>query len=1515
MYSEWPSIENEVLEKCRSVLHTYPSSVGRDVAKSVVNSLIATHPSLSMQPNGHRGGVEGTQTMQGLSTKEQVKWTMEVICFALSLTLSEYDTLDQSVSIYLDWLTVAVLPKANVPKPLLREPLPYIRQMIRHLENLFIPRTDGNTNNQLTLCKTVLRAVQSLAHESNKLDRTTWESLLMFVLNVSDTLLAPPSLPNSLAEQICEQLMQTFYDVWMVSCCRFFPTPSLWKTARILISKWRHHPPVVDWWSRITSALTSRLLSFTYGQSLPQYKIPDDDAKYIPKEMDNEVIAQAWFRVLHLISDPVELSNTNIITKTPMFMEYTLNSETMFDPLQHPCLRMLPYIFLKAIKGVSSLVDAFLGLTEQKRYEVSYNILMQIATPITPTTARKSGKAKKGTSSTSIPKPPPSPALSTVSSHSSTSPSTTSPSPHSLIDMRPHPASSRPQCNSILHLFGEWLFDAALAGCKFEKTSRKKSPSEAGGRTTSIPYSITSSTSTSVLSAASPGDNLVSNPMFDSSEFPESYEAGRAEACGTLCRLMCCKKTNELILPVYLSRFYLVLSQGLLGDSKQVLASILLNSVDLMRIDLPGVTCLLPALLSALETILPDKELQQFKPYLNTTELRRTAIHLLVSMLPLPLHFTTLQIEDVQDLWAATSASGGTLLTFQSLKKRLLDLLMGALQCEADPVNTQMILGALLLALHDSAIFEAAGDSADDGSASGKKTAGVVQPSENEIVSVDTAYGLFVQIIHVVSQKLDTWKSDVSISLAALELLGGLAKATVNMQDQHECRRAVQELCQYIIRQCERPPPQHKRELHTVIVTSFHTLATWLLQHPYLMNYKECLYEILEIIELGISGSKSKQVSASTNQSETILKSNKELNPVSMRVLEAAEGLLILVFEHVGAFPSPCSPGSTSSLLDEPSLLHHSSGGRFLSKSDEQSTSEHLMAKAVPHFRYFGLHNGLLLGILEQTLGNEQEPVPTVTVIVRSSSGRKVWTMQLRQTPRNDKLSPSSYLARPKRPDPISEPKKFERPRYRVFPEEVERIPPVKADQSIPLLRDVPNPEQAAQIEKLHHLIELHKRYDDVISQVVREDPESMSESVPMQSSHEFQTARLLLSHLNLLTLDAVKAQPQARMKPDLVMLNAGDSSFAYDLATLDSMSTRNHDTVFVFYLKSGQTGRDEILGNVSGDVGNLQPSFTEFLLSLGWPVDVDKHPGWTGRVSGSWKLKDQLYRSEGSAPIDLNHQPAGVFNGEKYILYYADATTEVAFIVPSQQNVCKESAESSCSGGADLKEDESLNAGKLTLDLNAAQTIGSSPVQESPTSPTLSSKPKKLSIGSRQNFQPVPDARVAVVWCENYDSFDNFALEALESDMSTEQESPNLQTKSKEPLVAIMIHPLSSGLFRIQVQGQGSSKGVAVPLVSGTVVSRRCLGMAVRMTTMNICQRRRLASDSYNPPHIRRKQRIHEFLSKYQRRCTEPEFFTAMFAESKPEENLNISCNGSSGSSSSLASMQSALKQTAMAS
>jgi len=45
--------------------------------------------------------------------------------------------------------------------------------------------------------------------------------------------------------------------------------------------------------------------------------------------------------------------------------------------------------------------------------------------------------------------------------------------------------------------------------------------------------------------------------------------------------------------------------------------------------------------------------------------------------------------------------------------------------------------------------------------------------------------------------------------------------------------------------------------LHSTIVAAFQCAAVWLVAHPYLLQDKDCLTTVLEVVELGISGSKS----------------------------------------------------------------------------------------------------------------------------------------------------------------------------------------------------------------------------------------------------------------------------------------------------------------------------------------------------------------------------------------------------------------------------------------------------------------------------------------------------------------------------------------------------------------------------------------------------------------------------------------------------------------------------------
>jgi len=70
--------------------------------------------------------------------------------------------------------------------------------------------------------------------------------------------------------------------------------------------------------------------------------------------------------MVHTIGNPVELCQPQIVSQTPQFLQYAISSSSVVEPCQHPCLNILPALYLKAIKGVASQVDAFLGMLVSK---------------------------------------------------------------------------------------------------------------------------------------------------------------------------------------------------------------------------------------------------------------------------------------------------------------------------------------------------------------------------------------------------------------------------------------------------------------------------------------------------------------------------------------------------------------------------------------------------------------------------------------------------------------------------------------------------------------------------------------------------------------------------------------------------------------------------------------------------------------------------------------------------------------------------------------------------------------------------------------------------------------------------------------------------------------------------------------------------------------------------------------------------------------------------------------------
>ncbi|XP_039497559.1 ral GTPase-activating protein subunit beta isoform X12 [Drosophila santomea] len=1498
MYSEWASLSAQITAnscgaQCFSVLNKFPASAGREVVVSVVKQL------------GTNLGITQNAEPSHLVKDEEVKWCMDVICFGLSLPLQEHETIKDCVNVYCEWLTALhPQPRISVPKPICEDANLYARQIINHFHNLFVPRQGeilpflyqttlgaDTIKRQAVLCHRVLRTLQQTAQISQLMDRQTWDTLLLFLLAINEILLAPPTVKDDVGDQLCERVLSVLFEVWLLACVRSFPSPSMWKTLQESCAMWRHRVALVDQWNRVNLALTARLLEFSYGPAFPQLKNADEDGQLIPIGMSNDCVAQTWYRFLRMIGNPTALCSPHIISKSSHFVQWALTHEKGAETHQHPCLQQLPQIFLNAMKGISSQVDAFLAL---------------------PLTSMGAG-----------------------------------------VEL----AVARPKCNSILHVFHEWLFEAAHIGGDTWRQNRKKQACEASKR----PSSMIMEHRKGSISLSQP------NSLNDPQSLPptltiDKYESGRAEAIGTLCKIFCAKKTGEEILPVYLARFYMALQQCLkITESREcdeTLASILLHSSDLFRLDLDGINVLLPGFIAALEIVLPDKDLKLKTQSMvfNRTELRRSAINILLSIMVLPLHYQTLPIRDL------TCETSEKMFTFIQLKSRLMNILMNALQVETDAQNTHMLLGGLLLCVQDAVTFEetelgggnanlshnssgvqhhdanllssacsersASLVSAGTASLGGQTTAtmgagsGSIRDTASAhdypsltisddmsfefgqelegVTTYDNAHALFVRATYLVCHRLiSSWKTDLNVSLAALELLSGLARLhiretarkftndtlvkiyeasqnlTIISSDALECKRAVKWICDYICYQCSRPPPAHSKDLHSTIVAAFQCTAAWLMQHPYLLQDKDCLQTVLEVVELGISGTKSQSKGTDIPK----FKDEKELKPASMRVRDAAENLLTIILEQVGYFPSECGPESISSLLDELALMKHcNSMVPAAAASSEQ---------AIAKFKYFVTENSTILALLEEPLGNDQDPQPTVTLLIRGPFGRHAWTMQLRHLPRS-KSGIKYHAVNPGRPIPMNDVMQRLDSEQKNFPDGVDKVQPCVADYSIPTIEQMREQYGTAGIRELESMLENQSIHEKLAWAEADTSADSLShaqECVPPAVCHEFHAARLFLSHFGFLGFETRNPQNPAEAlgnppQRPLIVLDTKSTAFAADLDRLDKLSARTHDSVYVFYVKSGQTSAQQIIANMAEEqAASHDPHFASMLQTLGWPVQVSEHSGWTGFAHNSWSLKGTPEEQLKSTANELN------YNGSQRVLYWADVSSEIAFVVPTTWNL-RYNSDTSDSGS-----------------ISSTDQIGSSNVwargEVDSATGLAKSKSRNLSLeldtNRRDVKEPVPPtrrkgnvtkptllaqapAKIFLVWLESYEDYLNFPLEDLLAYTRTGEELHTQQLPRASDCHVIFVHSLLSGLLRVKLQGPPGRMSFATPLVDGMVLSRRVVGNLVRQTALNISRRRRLDNDNYQPPHVRRRLKVQDIVQKYKMDLSEAELLAHLF-------------------------------------
>ena len=115
--------------------------------------------------------------------------------------------------------------------------------------------------------------------------------------------------------------------------------------------------------------------------------------------LPDDALVQCWFRMLHTLGNPVEVSYASAIVNTPSFKQLAteLGSGGPESVSRHQCLEKLPSIFQEAMRGVATLVALFLGVDDflEEQQGGGGGGGHELSAPSTPLTGRHSPHTKR----------------------------------------------------------------------------------------------------------------------------------------------------------------------------------------------------------------------------------------------------------------------------------------------------------------------------------------------------------------------------------------------------------------------------------------------------------------------------------------------------------------------------------------------------------------------------------------------------------------------------------------------------------------------------------------------------------------------------------------------------------------------------------------------------------------------------------------------------------------------------------------------------------------------------------------------------------------------------------------------------------------------------------------------------------------------------------------------------------------------------------------------------------------
>ncbi|KAI7899745.1 uncharacterized protein BX663DRAFT_532705 [Cokeromyces recurvatus] len=782
---------------------------------------------------------------------------------------------------------------------------------------------------------------------------------------------------------------------------------------------------------------------------------------------------------------------------------------------------------------------------------------------------------------------------------------------HRVIYFIPHPLKL-PSTNFTLSILGIGnLVDALNSSNSSNADGKRDNPNTPDGNT------ILHMFGTYLFDAASKALNA-----------NQEQQCGCAEAFATLCKIFCKPQRREPFLRTYIERFYAALIIGLKSDA--CLPTILLSCTDLFTTDLEGIRMLVPNFISAIRMVLPKLRFV-CKTNVSIDNLRLAAIKVLSTIMCMPNHFDKVEFKSGWDCEINNQNESSSLIgeqeqlitelirvlydtsnpedsknLFLSLKYYILEVLLMSLKTETSSYNMRYILHLINVYV---------------------------------IEDVPFCPGLVGTVVKLIQDKILTMQLPADVTLVAFDVLMDFVNLYdfVKRDSKNVARELVLALSRYVDKLIT---TGNLSQTYPLIVQAYDCMIKWILVSQWIIDDYDCYKAVIDTLSKGITIFEREPVASPTTSNNHIDPVNAEKKKKRDAAFPQTKQLFQLPPRvNKGNHHSNHHYDNNNNNLNQAMNTHNSPSVRKKEEAAVRMAAEYCMSQFVNQLgrfmipyehslggfrpaivddlqqlkelksqdkdlsemssiRCFLIDKRSLLTIIDITnqMHKDGEPnnAPHIVAIIRDTTGKYIWSMEIHY--KENKIPAGSPELKLSSSSMDSE-KKSECKGPKETPAQKIIIPTVTAvnEDGIPDMDKifVENSDEWKQWETIKSLMSRQEESKKLIINQYKNEETSKPRG-----------SRLLLSHIGYLL-------PENRKHITSLCLN---DTTIHEIEKLDELNERDCISISAYYAKSGNITLLELIEKPPP----LSQEFIQFIHCLGWPIKTSYHKGYKGRLDAS---------------------------------------------------------------------------------------------------------------------------------------------------------------------------------------------------------------------------------------------------------------------------------------------------------